>query len=602
MKKIKIKSAQRDTVFSGAKHRHENNPPPSEYHYSPGYEFQTKERIDKAMQSALVCLKSGDLEHAETKYKEILAMQPGNVNALHFLGVTYYHYKKYEPAIKYIREALQIRPSYPDAYNSLGIIFQETGQFDYAVSCFRNALQLKPDFVESYVNLGNTFQNKGMLDEALTCFQRAVQLNPGLTDLLINMGNILHAKGSFDEAAECFNRAVRLDPYRCGTYNSLGIVLKDKMKFDEAVLCFERAIQLDPQFVDPYISLGNVLQAKGLIGEAISCFQKALLLSPDNAYANYNLSLALLQSGNFREGWEKYEWRRKIEGLSYLQTDFLKPLWDGSDMRGGIVLLLGEQGFGDIIQFVRYVPFVVQRNARVIVCCHKELKSLIQNVDGVQEVVTYGDRLPEFDVYRPILSLPFIFLPMTEDIPANIPYLNADPFLKEKWRKIIQSGPDNLKVGLVWSGNTRNVNLRYKSCLLNEFSALAKPGAATFYSLQKGETAAQAKNPPPGMDLFDYTEEINDFSDTAAFITNLDLIISVDTAVAHLAGALGKPVWTLLPYAADWRWMLNRKDSPWYPSMRLFRQNSPGDWDPLIDLVGKELENLAKCPSINRNY
>jgi len=455
---------------------------------------------------------------------------------------------------------------------------------------------------ESYYSLGYDYHTKGQIDKAISNYQKALQLNSTHALALYNLGTALHGKNSIDDAASYYQKALQLNPNIVGAYYNLGTILQNKNQLDEAVLCFQKAIQLNPQSIDPYISTGNVLQAKGLIGEAISYFQKALLLSPDNAYANYNLSLALLQSGNFREGWEKYEWRREIEGLSYLQTNFTQPVWDGSDMRGGTVLLLGEQGFGDIIQFIRYVPFVVQRNARVIVCCHKELKSLIQNVDGIQEVITYGDQLPEFDVYVPILSLPFIFLPMTEDIPANIPYLNVDPFLKEKWRKIIQSGPDNLKVGLVWSGNTRNVNLRYKSCLLNEFAPLAKPGAAAFYSLQKGAAAAQAKNPPPGMTLFDYTEEINDFSDTAAFITKLDLIISVDTAVAHLAGALGKPVWTLLPYAADWRWMLNRKDSPWYPSMKLFRQNSPGDWDPLIDLVGKELENLAKCPSINKNY
>ena len=253
------------------------------------------------------------------------------------------------------------------------------------------------------------------------------------------MGHIFHAKGLTDEAAACFQRAIQVDPHCCGAYDSLGIVLKDKMKIDEAVLCFRKAIQLNPQSVGSYISLGNVLQAKGLTGEAISCFQKALHLSPGNAYAHYNLSLALLQSGNFREGWEKYEWRREIEGLSYLQPGFSQPLWDGSDMRGGTVLLLGEQGFGDIIQFVRYVPFVVQRNAKVIVCCHKELKSLIQNMDGVQETVAYGDQLPGFDVYIPLLSLPFIFLAGTGDIPASVPYLNADPVLKEKWRRKIHS-------------------------------------------------------------------------------------------------------------------------------------------------------------------
>ena len=514
--------------------------------------------INKAMQTALECLRTGNVVRAERTYEEILRIQPGNVNALHFLGVAYYRNKKYKPAIMCMKRVLQLRPDYADAHNNLGIILKDIGQLHEAMSCFRKAVALKPAFFEAYVNLGGILRSQGSLDEAIACFQKAVQLNPLFY----------------------------------GTYNDLGIMLKDKMRFDEAVICFQTALGLNPRFLESYINLGNTLQAKGLIDEAVACFQKAVQLCPDSAYAHYNLSLALLQSGNFREGWEKYERRRDIEGLSYLRTHFSQPLWDGSDMRGGAVLLLGEQGFGDIIQFVRYAPFVTQRNARLILCCHKELKSLMQNVDGIQEVVTYGEQLPEFAAYCPLLSLPFIFRSLIENIPTNIPYIRVDTSLSPQWEETIQSGSSRLKAGLVWSGNPDNASLLYKSCLLQTFSPLAELDDVTFYSLQKGAAAAQAKNPPRGMNLIDYTEEINDFADTAALIQHLDLVISVDTAVAHLAGALGKPVWTLLPYPPDWRWMLNREDSPWYPSMRLFRQCSPGDWEPVIAHIGTELRKL----------
>jgi tetratricopeptide (TPR) repeat protein len=514
--------------------------------------------INKAMQAALECLRTGNVDQAEKTYEEIVSIQPGNINALHFLGIAYYRNKKYAPAIMCMKRVLQLQPDYADAHNNLGIILKDMGHYDEAMSCFRKAVALKPVFFEAYVNLGGILRSEGLLDEAIACFQKAAQLNPHFH----------------------------------GTYNDLGIMLKDTMRFDEAVFCFRKALDLNPRFLESYINLGNTLQAKGLIDEAVACFRKAVQLCPDSAYANYNLSLALLQSGNFREGWEKYERRRDIEGLSYLRTRFSQPLWDGSDMKGGTVLLLGEQGFGDIIQFIRYAPFVTQRNARPILCCHKELQSLLQNVDGIQDVVTYGEQLPEFTAYCPLLSLPFIFRSLIETIPANIPYIRVDSSLSRQWQKKIQSGSSSLKAGLVWSGNPDNASLHYKSCLLQTFSPLAALDEVTFYSLQKGTAAIQAKNPPEGMKLIDYTEEINDFSDTAALIQHLDLVISVDTAVAHLAGALGKPVWMLLPYPPDWRWMLNREDSPWYPSMRLFRQCSPGDWEPVIAHIGKELRKL----------
>jgi Flp pilus assembly protein TadD len=514
--------------------------------------------IRKTMQAAIECLRSGNIDQAERTCEEILSLQPSNVSALHFLGVAYYRNKKYEPAIMCMKRVLHLQPDYADAHNNLGLILKDMGQLYEATSCFRTAVALKPLFFEAYINLGGILHSQGALDEAIACFQKAVQLNPLFY----------------------------------GTYNDLGIMLKDRMQFDKAVFCFRKALELNPRFLESYVNLGNALQAQGLVGEAIAYFQKAVQLCPDSSYANYNLALALLQSGNFREGWEKYEWRRGIEGLSYLRTHFYQPLWNGSDMRGGTLLLLGEQGFGDIIQFIRYVPFVIQRNAKPILCCHKELKTLMQNIDGIQDLVTYGDQLPAFDAYCPLLSLPFIFRSVIETIPANIPYIRVDPSLSRQWQDKIQSGPLNLKVGLVWSGNPDNVSLLYKSCLLQTFSPLAELDDVTFYSLQKGAAAIQAKNPPHGMKLTDYSEKINDFADTAALIQHLDLVISVDTAVAHLAGALGKIVWTLLPYPPDWRWMLDREDSPWYPSMRLFRQSSPGDWEPVIARIRNELEKL----------
>jgi hypothetical protein len=252
-------------------------------------------------------------------------------------------------------------------------------------------------------------------------------------------------------------------------------------------------------------------------------------------------------------------------------------------------LIYTEQGLGDAIQFIRYIPLVVQRGAKLIVECRKELASLFRNVSGVKQVIKAGEQLPAFDVYCPLLSLPLRFNTTLKTIPADIPYIKADAVLFQKWKNRLSDDNPKLKVGLVWAGRPTFKLSHLKECPLRMFSPLAQIKDITFYSLQKGNGSEQAKNPPEGMNLIDYTDEIQDFSDTAALIENLDLVISVDTSVAHLAGAMGKPVWTLLPFSPDWRWMLKREDSPWYPTMRLFRQPSHGDWKPVIERVKKEL-------------
>jgi hypothetical protein len=324
------------------------------------------------------------------------------------------------------------------------------------------------------------------------------------------------------------------------------------------------------------------------MNEAIACFQKALQIDPHYPEAHCNMSFVYLLTGNFEEGWKEYEWRRRLKGS--VQREFSQPLWDGSDIHGKTILLYAEQGFGDTIQFIRYIPFVAQKNAIVLVECQDELASVIQDIEGVNRVFVFGEQLPEFDVHCPLLSLPLVFDTTLETIPAEVPYIKADSILVQRWKNKLKHDNSKLKIGLSWAGRPTHKRDRQRSISFDTFSPLLQINEVTFYSLQKGEAAGQAKNPTKGMKLIDYTDEMRDFSDTAAFIENLDLIISVDTAVAHLAGALGKPVWTLLPFAPDWRWMLHREDSPWYPTMRLFRQPSPGDWGSVINNVLRNLE------------
>jgi Tfp pilus assembly protein PilF len=513
--------------------------------------------INEALNSAFEHLRSGNLTAAEVIYRQILLVQPANFYALHFLGVVYYRRKDFDNAIKHIKDALQHSPNYAEAYNNLGLALQEKGSFDEAAESFKKAIEIKPDFAVSYYNLAGIFRLKGDLDEAVVYYKKALEINPALTEVYMNIGLTLQEQGSLDEA----------------------------------VAWYEKAIQSKPDSAGAYFNMGNVLRQQGKVDASVNNFQEAVRLDPDYVEAHWNLALSLLLAGNLREGWKEYEWRWKAKDAVSLQHNFVQPLWDGSDITGKRILLHTEQGFGDTIQFVRYAPLVAQKGADVMVYCQKELASLLQNIEGVKQVVAYGDPLPPFDVHCHLLRLPLIFGTTLEDIPAQTPYLSADEALELEWKTRVGHDGAGLKVGLAWAGIPGHKNDRNRSSSLKEFLPLAQVQDAVFYSLQKGAAAREAADPPGGMKLLDYTEDLHDFSDTAALVRNLDLVISVDTAVAHLAGALAKPVWTLLPFAPDWRWLVDREDSPWYPSMRLFRQPSAGDWPGVMANVARELQD-----------
>jgi len=461
------------------------------------------------------------------------------------------------------RKILKRQPKHFDTLHMLGFICHQRGNYDAAIKYITKALQINSNNADTYNNLGNALQSKGQLDEAITCYQKALQLNPNFAD----------------------------------AYSNLGSAFLKKRQFDESITCYQKALQLNPTFVSAYSNLGEAFFEKEQLHEGIDACRKAIELNPGHVLAHFNLSIGLLLSGNFKEGWREYEWRWKLK--DHVPRNFRQPLWNGLDIEGKTILLYAEQGLGDTIHFVRYVPLIAQRGAKVIVECKKGLTSLLKSVKGVHQVRAQGEQLPEFDIHCPLLSLPLIFNTALENIPANIPYITADNMLIQKWNDKLKSDRSRLKVGLVWAGGPKHEKDRYRSCSLDIFSMLAQLDDIAFYSLQKGQAAEQAKNPPKGIRFIDYTEEIHDFSDTAALIENLDLVISVDTAVAHLAGALGKPVWTLLHFAPDWRWLLNREDSPWYPTMRLFRQSSLGDWGSVIDNISKELKVFESREYIN---
>lgn len=363
-------------------------------------------------------------------------------------------------------------------------------------------------------------------------------------------------------------------------------------RLSEAEALYGRIINVRPDLAEIRVNLGVCLYAAARLDEAIDVFNQAIALDAGAASAWYNLAIIHLLQGDFSRGWQEHEWRWQVKGLSLPQHNFTQPAWDGSDLSGRRILLFAEQGIGDAIQFARYVPLVAKRGGRVVLGCHPELVNLFKSIVGVEQVFTEGDPVPQFDVYYPLLSLPLIFKTTLETIPSNIPYLRADPSKVRRWRKLLDES-FGIKVGLVWAGRLTHADDRNRSLKLNDFADLARATNASFINLQKGPAAAQVNEAPLGLKLLDRTDELKDFSDTAALVECLDLVIAVDTAVAHLAGAMGKPVWVLLPFLPDWRWMLGRDDSPWYPTLRLFRQPAIGDWKKPIDEIVRSLQSFT---------
>jgi FKBP-type peptidyl-prolyl cis-trans isomerase 2 len=446
---------------------------------------------------------------------------------------------------------------------------------------------------EDFFAQGIALQDKEQLDEAISLYQKAIKLNPKHSGAFYNLGVAFQKLGQLDKAIVHYEIAIGLTQNLIEAHHNLGLAYKDIGQFDEAIICFQRVLQLQPDHANAYYNLGNTLVAKEQFSEAMQCYRKAVEINPGHADAHWSMGLMHLRLGNFDDGWKAYEKRWELKDVM-VKPRFKQPEWDGQGIEGRTILLYAEQGFGDTIQFVRYVPFVAERGAKVIVECQRELASLLTNTAGVSQIVAKGEQYPDFDIHYPLLSLPLIFSTTAGTIPSKIPYINADPALVQKWRS--KMGRDNspVKVGLVWAGNPKLKFGHSRSCSLGAFAPLADRDDITFYSLQVGDASAQTKDAPAEMRLVDYTGEIKDFADTAAFIQSLDLIISVDTAAAHLAGALGKPVWTLLPFVSDWRWMLEREDSPWYPTMRLFRQPAPADWESVIVRVKEALKTLVQ--------
>jgi Tfp pilus assembly protein PilF len=571
--------------------------------------------------------RAGRLDEAEEAYRQTLARDNEHVEALYMLAILHQQKGNLNEAVSLIRRALALKPDIPDAHYNLGVLLQATNHPLEAEVAYRSALKLSPDSANAYNNLGallvkaerrqeaeeayrhaltiqpnffSTQQNLALLlqetyrtSEAETLYRRSLELRPDSADACNNLGSLLREMERPLEAETWFRRALVLRPGCAVANNNLGVMFKESQRWQEAEDAWRCALSVRPDFVEAQQSLALLLQETNRATEAETIYRRTLEIAPDDPDIHYNYACLLLQAGEFARGWQEFEYRWKTKGNGS-PWQLAQPFWRGdSELNGKSIMLTGEQGLGDTLQFVRYAPLLAARGATVYLAVQPSLKSLTASCPGVAEVFAFGDALPPSDYQCPLMSLPLICNTVLETIPAEIPYLTGSPANIARWREKL-GRKTALRVGLTWAGNPRKNRPesrafdRGRSIHFDQLRPLLAVPGVEFFSLQLGQEAAgQLNDTSP---VIDFTAELLDYQETAALVANLDLVISVDTSVAHMTGAIGKPLWLLNRYNTCWRWLADRDDSPWYPTARIFRQPSLGDWDNVISNVKRALE------------
>lgn len=436
-------------------------------------------------------------------------------------------------------------------------------------------------------------QARGDFEGAVEGYEAALALVPGWAQARNNLGNVFKSLGRLEDAADAYRLAIAANAGLAEAHFGLAVVLEQTGEAAEAIAQCRAALALRPNFAEASLALGFLLEQEGDAEGALERYREAIAARPDYAEARFNYGLQLLLRGDYETGWQEYEWRMRLPGLVGGWPPAGGATWDGSPLEGKAILLYGEQGFGDVLQFVRYAPLVAERGGAVILSCQPKLKALLASVPGVAAVLGTGEALPAFDVSCSLLSLPRVFGTTLATIPAQPSYVRPDAEKERHWKTRLAADGASLKVGLYWATETKSRLSSLKSLTLDMLAPLGGVRGVTYYSLQRGVAAGQAAYPPQGMAMVDLSRELGDFSDDAALMSNLDLVISVDTATAHLAGALGRRVWTLTHFPPEWRWLLGRDDSPWYPTMRLFRRGQADTWEQVVQRVGQALRRLA---------
>jgi tetratricopeptide (TPR) repeat protein len=469
----------------------------------------------------------------------------------------------------------------------------ELGEINAAVDAYRQCLKLAPDCFPAHYNLGNAYIKTGRLVDAVESFVACLRIAPEFGAAYVNLAETLRALGLLEQAQGMAELGVQHLPGMVEAKTCLASILHDRSEFAMAETLYREALKIAPDNPGALSNLGNTLHAMGRVSEAVARHDQAVSIAPDEPEFHFSLATALLASGDYARGWGEYEWRWL---RSQAKPRGFGERWQGEDLTGRTILLHAEQGLGDTLQFVRYAPLVAKRDGRVILEVQAPLVRLMQNLPGMAKVIARGEDLPDFDTHCPLLSLPHVFATRTDTIPAGGPYLRANPAEVANWRMKLPASDGSLRVGLVWAGSAHvddagaHLIDQRRSLKFTDFAPLLDLPNVHFVSLQKHE-AERITNPMENR-VLDLMSAVTDFADTAALVANLDLVISVDTSVAHLAGGLGKPVWLLSRFDGCWRWLQNREDSPWYSNMRIYRQTCPHEWGPVVQRIRDDLATM----------
>jgi tetratricopeptide (TPR) repeat protein len=548
--------------------------------------------LERIINEAIEHHRNSRFQQAAEGYWKVMEADPGHAQATYLLGMVMHRIGENEKAIALISQALAFGYGGAEEYCNLGIIYNQLGRLEDVVECQKQSIARDPQYTAAYFNLGNAYRDLSQPEAAIEALQTAVAQKPDFPQAYNNLGLAQHDAGRFEDALACYDKALISKPDYTDAYLNMGNALRELGRPDAAAVSFQKAIVLDHDLFEAHNNLGNVLMEQDQLEAAAASYATAIGLKPDNPGAHKNLGIISLLQGDFETGWPEYSWRRLEDDPVFKVRNYKQPFWDGEDLTGKTIFVYPEQGLGDIIQFVRYLPMLRQRGGRVAFDIPLPMARLMWDLDGIDVSLKDGDTLPPFDYHIPLLELPKLLGTTLDTIPAAKAYLHADKNLVEAWDERL--GPkEEFRIGLVWGGSPDHLKDRDRSIEPELFRPLVETPGVSALSLMVGRDGEAGR--VFGDVVTDLAPDLGDFAETAAAITNMDLVISVDTAVAHLAGAQGTMVWTLLPFNSDWRWMLGRDDSPWYPSMRLFRQEQHKDWEGVIERVAAELADLAKA-------
>lgn len=551
--------------------------------------YELTAQIQAKFEQAFAYFLNGQIAQAQTLCEELLEIKPDHAETLHLLGVSAFQTKNHRNAVDLIGRAIAIRPDNAVFHYNLGIVLNELKELTAATASFDKAVSLKPDYHLACLKRANALHELNMFEAALASYDQAITIKPEDHLAHYGRGNALKKLKLFEAAVASYDNAISLKPDYAEAYSNRGNAFQELKQFDAAIASYDKAVSLKPEDHLAQFNRGIALQQLNKFDEALACYDKAIAARPNFPDACWNKSLALLTGGNYLDGWPLYEWRWQVSKFAAAKRNFIHPLWLGQEsLAGKTILLHSEQGLGDTIQFCRYIPLISDLGARVILEAEPPLTGLLKEITGLSEVFAKGSSLPEFDCHCPLMSLPLALKTELNTIPCTRRYLKSDPSKSAHWKSRLGEKMNPL-VGLVWSGNITHSNDRNRSILLSDLIRHL-PAGISFVSLQKDVRDADKSTLESNAEILHLGDELNDFADTAALCDLMNVVISVDTSVAHLNGALGNPTWVLLPFSPDWRWMLDRDDSPWYPDLRLFRQPNPDDWSGAFEKLNSALQ------------